>query len=178
MANLPKVYIDNNDKIYYTDRLTFDNLGSASSQLSAGLADVAETPGQSTWLINKVQFGAHIFTDIDGSLDGSPYGSTLLGVLPYGEVGIFDGVDDYQNVRGWPLLGTWKSWAIPKLTTGAGVIEPYLYPMSRTSVSGTYTPKSPLALNRMQEIKYNLDNVGNVDVYGSMWMFISARRGE
>lgn len=178
MAVIPKVYIDNNDKIHYSDRNQFTLLSSSSQQLTAGLEDIAALPGQSTWIINKIRFGCNLYTDIDGSFNTMQYGSVLLGIIPYDDGGVYDNLDDYQDVRGWPLLDTWKAWTIPKLVDGGLAPEPTLYPIARASISGTYRPKSPLALNRMQKIIFNVDNVDSVDVYGSMWMFISARRGE
>ncbi len=179
MAVIPKVYIDNNDKIYYSDRSQFSNLQSGSNQLTASLDDVAKIPGQSTWIVNKITFGANLYFDFDGvNFDGMAYGSALLGIIPNDDVGTYDTLEDYQDVRGWPLLGTSKMWSISKMVDAVGDLIPNLYPLSRTSLSGTYTPKSALALNRMQKIVFNLDNVTTLDVYGTMWIFISARRGE
>lgn len=178
MASAPKVYIDNNDKIYYSDRYEFDTVSQGSAQLSASLEDIASIPGQSTWIINKVHYSVHCYTDLDGYVNGTPNGNILLGVIPYDDAGVYNQFDDYQDVRGWPFLGTWKQWSIAKLTDSGGAPVSSLDPLSRAAVSGTYVPKSPLALNRMQKINFNFYNTGTVDVYGFMSIFVSARRGE
>jgi hypothetical protein len=110
--------------------------------------------------------------DYDGSVATPAYGSMLLGVLDRGNLGVFDQVRDYQDVRGWPLKGTLRNWYIQSLDS------PELAPLNRAVVSGTYTPRKTLVLNRMQDIMINIDNVGSTDVEGSAWVYIEARRGD
>lgn len=75
-------------------------------------------------------------------------------------------------------MGTWKPWSIPKLNDNvlSPVVE--LYPLSKTSVSGTYRPKSTLALNRLQKIIFNVDSLSAPDVYGRLTLCIQAKRGK
>lgn len=173
-------YIDENENIFVTHRQNFNGLSIGSDQLSVSLADIPELSGQSTWIINRVHYSAFIAVDIDTSItsnDGA-YGNILLGVVPEDSTAVFDQVSDYQDVKGWPFMGTWKPWSIPKLNDNvlSPVVE--LYPLSKTSVSGTYRPKSTLALNRLQKIIFNVDSLSAPDVYGRLTLCIQAKRGK
>lgn len=179
MATTPKVYVDNNDKIYFTDFKAFDQIKQSAAQLSLGLEDAHSLPGQSTWIINKVKFNVQVYTDYDTTdMANFPYGTGMIGICPYGITTTLSTVEDYQDIRGWPLAETWRSWSIPAPVSSTGSTSEYMLPMMRTSFSGTYTPKSTLALNRQQMFMMNVKNLGDNDCYGFMSLFISARRGE
>ena len=54
----PVWYVDDNKTIYYSDRSFFSNMSLGSDQFTAGLADITDIPGQSTWIVNRIKFGA------------------------------------------------------------------------------------------------------------------------
>ncbi len=176
----PKFYVDNNtDMIYYTDRLYFSGLGGAqSSQLTAGLDQVTTIPGQSSWQILKIHFGFDIYKDIDGTTQNMTYGNSLLGILPTGITGVYASYDTYDEVKDWPfpILGV-KEWSIGETPTSPPS-NTYNVINDKVSRSGTYRPKSPLFLNRMQEIMFNVNNDIGDDCYGIQYLHIQARRGE
>lgn len=175
-----QVYIDENENIFATHRQNFNALSVGSDQLSIGLADISELSGQSTWIINRVHYSAFVAVDIDASVASTEgaYGNILLGVVPEDSTAVFDQVSDYQDVKGWPFYGTWKPWSIPRLNDSSLTPVPELYNSSRTSVSGTYRPKSTLALNRLQKILFNIDSLSAPDVYGRLTLSIQAKRGK
>jgi len=179
MPENPRVYVDNNDKIYFHDQKVFDQIKESSASLQIGLEDAASLPGQSTWIIQKIHFAAQIYTDYDiDDMANMPYGKGLLGICPSDNASSLATVESYQDIRGWPLNGSFRSWSIPVPVGVTGVTVPEMLPMMRTSFSGTYTPKSVLALNRMQSIHFNVKNDGDNDCYGFMSLFVSAKRGE
>lgn len=179
MAVNPKVYVDNNDKIYVHDQKEFNSIKESSASLQVGLEDCPSIPGQSTWVINKIQYSCQVYTDYDTTdMDEMPFGKGLLGIVPFDNVDSLATVEDYQDVRGWPLLGSFKPWSIPVPVDNFGTVEPNMLNMMRSSFSGTYRPKTALALNRMQSIHFNIKNDGKNDCYGLLSLFISARRGE
>ena len=179
MALAPRVYVDNNDKIYFHDFKTFDQIKQSSAAFQVGLEDAASLPGQSTWIINTVKFNCQVYTDYDTTdMANMPYGTGLLGIVPSDNTDNLATVEDYQDIRGWPLDGTWRSWSIPVPVSSTGATVTEMLPMMRTSFSGTYKPKSALALNRLQSIHYCVKNLGDNDCYGFMSIYISARRGE
>ena len=168
----PVWYIDDNKTIYYSDRNYITNMSLGSDQMTAGLADITSIPGQSTWIINRIRFGLYLNMDYDGSVSMPAYGSMLLGIVDRGNTQIFDYFDDYQDIRGWPLKGTHRTWYIQSIDS------PELAPLNKAVISGTYSPRKTLVLNRMQDIMVNVDNVGSTDVEGSYWISIEARRGD
>lgn len=179
MAENPRVYVDNNEKIYFHDQKTFSNIKESSASLQVGLEDAASLPGQSTWIIQKIHFAAQVYTDYDiDDMEVMPFGKGLLGIAPSDNVASLPTVESYQDLRGWPLNGTYRPWSIPVPVNVLGDTVPEMLNMMRTSFSGTYTPKSTLALNRMQSIHFNIKNDAEQDCYGLMSLFISAKRGD
>lgn len=179
----PKFYVDNEyETIYYSDQLPFDGIGAGNnSQLRASLNEIdsakVNIQGQSTWFVHSIQFGFEAYKDPDGSAATFTYGKSLLGIVPYGEPGIWDDLDDYQDSPFWPLKGTIKPWSIGKGDSALGYqaqVQTY-----KTSRSGTWKPRrGVLTLNRMQEIMFNFHVDTGVDLYGHMFLNITARRGE
>ena len=175
----PDFYVDNTtDMIYYKDRLPFSGIGSGnSSQLTAGLDQVTSIPGQSSWQILKIAFGFDAYKDIDGSTVNFTYGNTLLGILPTGIGGVFNEYNDYNEVKDWPLpVQVVKEWSLGVYDVPPSATNEVM--VNKVSRSGVYRPKSPLFLNRMQEIMFNLNVDQGDDIYGVQYLHIQARRGE
>ncbi len=175
----PKFYVDNTtDMIYYTDKLAFTALGGAqSSQLTAGLDQVTTIPGQSSWQILKIQFGFDVYKDIDGTSANLTNGNSLLGILPTGITGVYATYDTYDEVKDWPFpIMCVKEWSLGRMDVPPSSTNEVM--VNKVSRSGTYRPKSPLFLNRMQEIMFNVNNDIGDDCYGVQWLHIQARRGE
>jgi hypothetical protein len=177
MANVPAWYIDNNKTIYYSDQDYFSNLAAGTFKLTAGLSDITDLPGQSTWIVNKIKMGVHFNVDVDVSFAGACYGSTLAGIMPRGNTTIFNVLNDYLDVKGWPLKGSFRSWHYMNMDSGLPAPSTLLA-LNRRDITITYSPRKTLVLNREQDINWSLNNDSSVDVSGKTWIYIEARRGE
>jgi hypothetical protein len=163
-------YVDNNETIYafYS---SYANLGAGTSkQISQGLSDVGELPGQSTWFVNKIHFGFHGYWDIAVGTSPESYCYFQGGVIPRDLSGAtnFSDLSDYQTIKGWPLKGI-----------NGLVCKPSEVQHNALSFSRTYSPRKALLLNREQNINWVvLNGAGARDLKGYLWVNMQMKRGD
>ncbi|HHZ81679.1 MAG TPA: hypothetical protein EYN64_03000 [Flavobacteriales bacterium] len=167
----PTVYIDNNETVYTQVRTVEGNLAQGSTaEVTFGLSDVGELPGQSNWFVNKLVFMAKGCIDLDGSDVGLSEGQTVAGVVPRDIVASYDwdSLNDFQDFKAWPLKGTIA------YTFMQGSQNPA---RNAFSVTKTYSPRSALVLNREQNIVWSYKNVLGLDVLVQLCIYGQFKRG-
>lgn len=148
MATPTTYFRPTGDLIYCQLKDFTTNVASGSTtQLTYGLSDLAELPGQSTWFVNKLWLTIHGFIELDGVATGPTHGRFMAGVVPRDIVGAgsFNDLADFQDYIAWPLKGMFG------YTLCQGDDNP---PRNAFSVSRTYTPKKALVLNREQNLTW------------------------
>lgn len=163
------IYIDNLHKqLYVSDSQEQANIASGSSnQMTFGLSDFGELPGQSTWYIRSIRFYVMGFQDEAGLSPSTAY--RLQGGIISRDISatVMAELSDYQDVAGWPLNKVQKEGII--------LNNPQ---HNWFSFQHTYTPRKNLTLNREQNIVWCAKNrVGN-DMTFSLGIYLHAERGD
>lgn len=162
-------YVDNNETIYCFDTATVNVGASGVAQLSSGLADVGELPGQSTWFVNKVQFGFHGYWDLSAGTSPDMDCYFQGGIIPRDLSGT-NHIDltDYQTIKGWPL----------KMINGT-VLKQMEPVVNLVSFTRTYSPRKALLLNREQNFSWTVKNgTGNRQLIGELYYNLQMKRGD
>lgn len=172
-------YYDTNKTIYsYHSVKELGVAAGSSANITLGLDDLTDLSGQSTIIINRIHFAVTSFVDSTVLPNTICSALCLGGIAPAGyitasgAISNLGNVSDYQELEGWPLKGVQK-YVVSKQPAG-----PDQNSLQRSSFSKIWTPskKNSLALNRGQEIVFNVRTVyGELDSYLSI--FIEARRG-
>ena len=161
-------YVDNNETIYaFYD--TAVNIGSSTNrQLSQGLADIGELPGQSTWFVNKIHFGFHGYFDLSSGTSPDSECYFQGGIIPRDLSGsIHSDLTAYHTIKGFPL----------KLINGM-VVKPSEPVSNVVTFSRTYSPRKALLLNREQNINWTVKNgPSSRDLIGNLWINLQMKRG-
>lgn len=164
-------YVDNNETIYACDASTIQVSAFTSDEMSFGLSDLAELPGQSTWFINHVRFHVRAFYDVGSAgSTGQSLVQFVAGVVPRDIVagGVFETLKDYDTIKGWPLKRCYG------YATALSDVEPF---NNQISVTRSYTPRKALVLNREQNLMWSLKNITGKDLNGYMSIEVQAKRG-
>ena len=113
-------YIDNNETIYFSESEYNSISAGTSLETKLSLRDIPELSGQSTIFINKIRF------QVEGvCLSGSPgnsRGHMVCGIGPYGTSTVFDELEKYQQVKGWPLKMAKRFYYVPQNIVQIGLI--------------------------------------------------------
>lgn len=166
---VPNVYFDNNETIY-CEIYGYDSTTSTDINLTFGLSDLAELPGQSTWFINKIQFMVAGYTDLTSPGTSDTVGRFNAGIIPRDQAGgNFNTIDDYQDYRAWPLKGTIGH------TFHQGDSNPA---HNRFSASRTYTPRKALVLNREQNIMWTWSKISGPTNVCLLGIVLQGKRGD
>ena len=164
------IYIDNvHDQLYAVAESDFTGLsaGATGHDVTMGLSDWAELPGQSTWYIRKIVFHARMYTDLIPAPDTQVY---LCGGIVNRDIAgsaSYDKPGDFQDVAGWFLSGVWHH----------GLIEATAQ-HNNLSWTKTYRPSKALELNREQDIIFTVKNRLGNDVDGLLDLYVHAERGK
>lgn len=165
-------YVDDNEMIIASEALTVSSLIAGSSrQVSLGLSDLGELPGQSTWFINKVVFHFKGYHESAAAALGIGY--MVAGVVRRDLVAgtNFDSWIDFQDVNGFPFKNGKKYYT----AVGIGSEDSTGH---QISMSYTWTPRKSLKLNREQDLVLAIRNsVGN-DISGYLSIICQAKRGD
>ncbi len=163
------IYIDNLHKQLYvsSEQQSGPIATGASEQMTFGLSDFAELPGQSTWYIRSVKFYVMGFQDEAGA---SPYTTCrFLGGICNRDISatIRAELSDYQDISGFPLKNVQKDIMI--------LNNPQ---QNWFSYQSTYRPRKALTLNREQNFSWCAKNVGGNDMTFSLGIYLHAERGD
>jgi hypothetical protein len=139
----------------------------SSQQMTFGLSDFGELPGQSTWYIRSVKFYVMGYQDAGGV---SPYTTCrfLGGVVNRDlSAAVRAELSDYQDIAGFPLKGVQKDIMIENTPQ-----------QNWFSYQSTYRPRKALTLNREQNFSWCAKNVGGNDMIFSLGIYLHAERGD
>jgi hypothetical protein len=166
---MAQIYIDNLHKqLYVSDSRELGSVATGSSnQMSFGLSDFGELPGQSTWYIRSVRFYAMGFQDL---LGGSPNTAVRLqgGVVSRDiHTTVVAELSDFQDIAGWPLNHVQKELIIENIPE-----------QNWFSFQRTYKPSKALTLNREQNFTWCAKNVVGNDMTFLVAMYLHAERGD
>lgn len=165
---MSEIYIDNLYKqLYATDFSSVSGISAASSnQMTTGLSDFGELPGQSTWYIRSIRFKVQGYQDEAGPAPDTRF--RLLGGIMQRDISdVMAEVDDYQDINGWPLKDVQADMLL--------LNNPQHNWFSYTK---TWKPREHLTLNREQDIIWTVKNVSGNDLTLLMSLYIHAERGD
>lgn len=162
MANF---YVDDSGLIY-AEQSSSDNTGAGITDINTlGLADAPGTSTMSTWLINSIRFHVQGYIDPSGPAVQDGQFRILCGILPKDYTPYPNSLDDFQEVKGWPLKNGFKQVFVENTPQA-----------NHFSWTFTYKPRDHLALNRLQEIACSINAV-NGDWYSHTSIYVCASRG-
>jgi len=165
---MAELYFDNLHKQLYAKESSVETTGSLlNDQITFGLSDLTELPGQSTWYIRSILFKATGYSDLTGT---SPY--TLVsfnaGICSRDiATGTRPGIADYQDIAGWPLKSCYTEIMVQNTPQ-----------QNMFSFQKLYKPSKNLTLNREQNIQFNIRNMFGNDLNSRIMMYVHAERGE
>jgi hypothetical protein len=166
---MAEIYIDNLYKQLYVSDYTYDATVAAGSseQLTFGLSDFGELPGQSTWYIRSIRFYCMGYQDEAGLAPDTR--CRLLGGIVNRDISTtnYGELSDYQDVAGWPLNKVQKEFIVRN--------QPQ---KNWFSFQHTYTPRKALTLNREQNIVWNVKNMVGNSMTFMVACYLHAERGD
>ena len=166
MADL---YFDNLHKqLYAYDGSTETTNVGTGDQMTFGLADLGELPGQSTWHIRSIRFKCQGFNTTGGSAPMSTV-EVCGGVCSRDIVGqgIFSNPKSYQDYAGFPLKGVYSELFTENTPQG-----------NRFSFTKTYTPSKHLTLNREQNLVWAIKLINGNEAFSRLSIYVHAERGD
>lgn len=163
MANF---YIDDSGLMYAEQSATNQTAAGTTDIDTLGLADAPGTSTMSTWLINSIRFNVMGYIDPSGPAVQDGELRILAGILPKDYTPFPNSLDDFQEVKGWPLKNGWKHIFVENTPQA-----------NHFSWTYTYKPRDHLALNRLQEIALTL-NSSTGDWYSHSTIYVCASRGQ
>ena len=167
---LNEIYIDNLHKQLYVSASQISGaIGAGSShQITFGLSDFGELPGQSTWFIRSIKFYLQGYQDPAGLQAYTSW--RVLGGVTNRDISAasnYSELSDYQDIAGFPLKNVQKE--------GFTLNDPA---QNWFSYQSTYRPSEHLTLNREQNFVFCLKTVTGNDIYSNLAMYLHAERGD
>lgn len=163
------IYIDNLYKQLYVSDNQYESAVStgSSTQMTFGLSDFGELPGQSTWYIRSIRFYVMGYQEETGSAPDTH--CRLQGGIVNRDISTTDMAElsDYQDVAGWPLNKVQKDLMIRNSPQ-----------KNWFSYQHTYTPRKALTLNREQNIVWCAKNRLGNDMNFFLGCYLHAERGD
>lgn len=167
---LNEIYIDMlHDQLYVASEQRSGGISAGSShQITFGLSDFGELPGQSTWHIRSIKFYLMGFQEEAGL---SPYSTyRILGGITNRDIASstnYSELSDYQDIAGFPLKDVQKD--------GLVLNNPQ---QNWFSWQKTYRPRKHLSLNREQNFVFCVKSVYGNDLTTQLGMYLHAERGD
>ncbi len=162
MANF---YIDDSGLIYAEQTAVNSTAVGTTDSTNLGLNDAPATSTMSTWLINSIKFNVMGYIDPAGPAVGDGEFSIIAGILQTGITPQPDSLDDFQDLKGWPLKNGWKRVFLENTPQA-----------NHFSWTYTYKPRDHLALSRLQEIVLNIKSAKG-DWITTSNIYVCASRG-
>jgi len=163
-----ELYFDNLHKQLYAKESSVETTGSLlNDQITFGLSDLTELPGQSTWYIRSILFKATGYSDLLGT---SPYSLVSFNAgISSRDISATTrpGIDDYQDIAGWPLKSVYTEMMVQNTPQQNGF-----------SFQKLFKPSKNLTLNREQNIQFNIRNMFGNTLISRLLIYVHAERGD
>ncbi len=179
-------YIDDNETIYVhvaEDSATVNDTQGFNVRFD--LSMITELSGQSTVFLNHARFAVN---GANASADdvNNCVVYNVAGIVPEGTITAhgngFSSLDDYQQVKGWPLKGCFGTATRGRGRDSTVAADMWQGVGQRVTWTKTYKPRSSLLISRMQMITLNCGlspqgGFSSGDWKGTISMDLQLKRG-